>query len=65
MTGSQNYRQQVWLLKGRAECNQRLLPQVPHLRTPSPSEISETFGAGREVRINLVVPSNVRDINQL
>ena len=36
---------------------------VPHLRSPS-SEISETFGAGRDVRINLVVLSYVRDTNQ-
>ena len=40
------------------------VPQVPHLRSPFLSEISETFGADRDVRINLVVLSYVRDTNQ-
>ena len=41
------------------------VPQLPHLRSPFLSEICETFGADRDVRINLVVLSYVRDTNQL
>ena len=41
------------------------VPQVPQLRSAFPSEISETFGADRNVKINLVVLSYARDTNQL
>ena len=41
------------------------VPQVPKLRSTFPSEISETYGADRDVKINFVVLSYVRDTNQL